>query len=98
MSPAKPSAARRSRPRASSTCSRYGGDRIHVKQIELPRSAADARSGLLRIDRLCRRWKHSIRHQLYVPWRRSIMTHLIVLLVALAFALGAGTTPAWAQA
>ena len=26
------------------------------------------------------------------------MTHLIALLVALAFALGAGTTPAWAQA
>jgi len=26
------------------------------------------------------------------------MTHLIALVVALAFALGAGTTPAWAQA
>jgi competence protein ComEA len=34
----------------------------------------------------------------YVPGRRRIMTHLIVLLVALTFALGAGTTPAWAQA
>jgi competence protein ComEA len=30
--------------------------------------------------------------------RRSSMTRLIALLVALAFALGAGTTPAWAQA
>jgi competence protein ComEA len=30
--------------------------------------------------------------------RRSIMTRLIALLVALAFALGAATTPAWAQA
>jgi hypothetical protein len=34
----------------------------------------------------------------YVPGRRRIMTRLIALLVALAFALGAGTTTAWAQA
>jgi competence protein ComEA len=34
----------------------------------------------------------------YVPGRRKIMTRLIALLVALAFALGAGTTTAWAQA
>src|SRR5437667_3433780 len=87
-----------SRPRASSTRSRYGGDRIHVKKIELTRSAADARAGLHRIDRHCWRWEHSIWHQLRAKEERSIMTHLIALVVALAFALGAGTTPAWAQA
>jgi hypothetical protein len=46
--PTKPTAARRSWPRWSSTCSSYGGDRIHVKKIELTRGAADARAGLLR--------------------------------------------------
>jgi hypothetical protein len=45
--PANPTAARRSWPRGSSTCSRYGGDRVHVKKIELTRGAADARAGLL---------------------------------------------------
>src|SRR5262249_60669703 len=53
--PANPTAARR-RPHASSTCSRYGGDRIHVKKIELTRSAADARADRLLIDRHCWRW------------------------------------------
>ena len=61
--PANPTAARR-RPHASSTCSRCGGDRIHVKKIELTRSAADARADRLLIDRHCWRWEHSSWHEL----------------------------------
>jgi len=96
-SPANPSAARRSRPRASSTRSRYGGDRIHVKKIELTRSAADAREQVFSsLTDLAGGGTIQIGTN-YVPGRRNIMTRLIALLVALAFVLGAGTTPVWAQ-
>jgi competence protein ComEA len=50
----------------------------------------------LRLDRPCPQWQRLVGTN-DVP-RRSSMTYLIALLVALAFALGAGTTPAWAQA
>src|SRR4029453_10325645 len=48
------------------------------------------------LDRPCSRWQRLVGTN-DVP-RRSTMTRLIALLVALVFALGAGAAPAWAQA
>jgi competence protein ComEA len=46
-------------------------------------------------DRSCSQWQRLVGTN-DVP-RRGIMTCLIALLVAVTFALGAGTIPAWAQ-
>src|SRR4029434_9277472 len=63
-SPANPSAALRSGRARRASAHATAATIIHVKKIELTRSAADARARLLLIDRHCRRWEHSGWHQL----------------------------------
>src|SRR5438067_11929722 len=53
-------------------------------------------AGHLLLDRPCSGWQRLVGTNV-VP-RRSVMTRLIALLVALVFVLGAGAAPAWAQA
>src|SRR5207245_2087249 len=91
----KPRAAERSRARTSSTYSRFGGDQVQVKEVELARALTRA-AGHLLLDRPCSGWQRLVGTN-DVP-RRSVMTRLIALLVALVFVLGAGAAPAWAQA
>jgi len=74
-----------------------------VRETELLRPSVVKRTArlnqsahlLLLVDRSCSQWQRLVGTN-DVP-RRSIMTCLIALLVALTFALGAGTTPAWSQ-
>src|SRR5439155_16734002 len=66
-----------------------------VKEVELARALTRA-AGHLLLDRPCSGWQRLVGTN-DVP-RRSVRTRLIALLVALVFVLGAGTTPAWAQA
>src|SRR5438445_8848118 len=75
--------------------SRYGGDQVQVKEVELARALTRA-AGHLLLDRPCSGWQRLVGTN-DVP-RRSVMTRLIALLVALVFVLGAGAAPAWSQA
>jgi len=74
--------------------SRYGAGQAEVKEVKRARALPRAAGHLL--DRPCSRWQRLVGTNDVL--RRSIMTRLIVLLVALVFALGAGAAPAWAQA
>src|SRR5213080_3973636 len=79
-------AAQRSRAHTSSTCSRFSGDQVQVKEVELARALTRA-AGHLLLDRPCSGWQRLVGTN-DVP-RRSVMTRLIALLVALVFVLGA---------